>query len=221
MFVEYRTLRAAGEAEFTERRSRFIGRAAPVHTEEEALAFLREIRARCWDATHNVYAYVLRENGTARFSDDGEPQGTSGMPTLDVLQKSGVTDAIVVTTRYFGGILLGAGGLVRAYSRAAHDALAAAGIVQMRTCKTAVVRCDYAQYSTVARALAQAEAAVDRTDFLQEVSIAFHLPPNRMPALTQALADATAGRVAPETTGEAFFAADSGADEHLTSARKK
>ena len=168
-----------------------------------------------------MYAYVLRENGTARFSDDGEPQGTSGMPTLDVLQKSGVTDAIVVTTRYFGGILLGAGGLVRAYSHAAHDALAAAGIVQMRTCKTAVVRCDYAQYSTVARVLAQAEAAVDRTDFLQEVSIAFHLPPDRMPALTQALADATAGRVAPETTGEAFFAADSGADEHLTSARKK
>ena len=139
--MEYKTIRLREEAEFIERRSRFIGHACPVKTEEEAVAFINEMKAKYWDASHNVYAYCLREGQIKRYSDDGEPQGTAGIPVLDVLQKSGVVDTAVVVTRYFGGILLGAGGLVRAYSHGASIALEAAGIVTMGLCTLGVVSC--------------------------------------------------------------------------------
>lgn len=202
--MDYRTLRFSADAEFIERKSRFIGHAFPVQTEEEAMAYIREMRSRYWDATHNVYAYVLR-SGAARFSDDGEPQGTSGMPTLEVLTKGGITDALIVTTRYFGGILLGAGGLVRAYSRAAHDAVEAAGIAIMRLCKRCYAVCSYAQYSGVTRTLTQAGAIVDDTEYGADITVRFHLVPERLPPLTQALADATAGTVVPQVDGEAYL----------------
>ena len=112
MQAEYTTLADYGTDEFVEKRSRFIGYAKPVTTEEEAIAFVNEIRAQHREASHNVYAYALREGQVRRYSDDGEPQGTAGIPVLDVLQKSGIVDAVVVVTRYFGGTLLGAGGLV-------------------------------------------------------------------------------------------------------------
>lgn len=119
MQAEYTTLAGYGEDEFVEKRSRFIGYAAPVSTEAEAVAFVNSIRERHREATHNVYAYILREGQIKRYSDDGEPQGTAGIPVLDVLQKAGIVDAVVVVTRYFGGTLLGAGGLVRAYTEGA------------------------------------------------------------------------------------------------------
>ena len=115
----YLTPAAFGEAEFTEKRSRFIGRVWPVETEAEALEHLKRMREQHWDATHNVYAYVLREGGIMRYSDDGEPQGTSGMPVLNVFRSREIVNVCCVVTRYFGGILLGTGGLVRAYSRSA------------------------------------------------------------------------------------------------------
>ena len=121
--MRYTTVRREAHAGFEEKKSEFIGHVKPVSTEAEALAFLSEIRAKYPDATHNVYAYVLRENNTARYSDDREPQGTAGMPVLDVLRKSEIQDVIVVVTRYFGGTLLGTGGLVRAYTQAAKMAL--------------------------------------------------------------------------------------------------
>ena len=102
MSSSYKTVKEYGEAEFVEKRSRFIGYCKPVKTEEEAIAFINEKKSKHWDATHNVYAYCIREGNIKRYSDDGEPQGTAGIPTLDVLQKSGVTDAVVVVTRYFG-----------------------------------------------------------------------------------------------------------------------
>ena len=145
MTTAYQTIAHEAAQEFVERRSRFIGYAKPVRTEEEALAFLEEIRTRHWDATHNVFAYSLRQGNLRRYSDDGEPQGTAGVPVLDVLQKSGVTDAVLVVTRYFGGVLLGAGGLVRAYSHAASLALQAGEVITMQLCKTARVMCDYNQ----------------------------------------------------------------------------
>ena len=114
--AEYKTVRKNAQDQFVEKRSRFIGYACPVQTEQEALDFITSKKSEHWDASHNVYAYILRD-GTMRFSDDGEPQGTAGMPVLDVLRKSGVTDVVTVATRYFGGILLGGGGLVRAYCR--------------------------------------------------------------------------------------------------------
>ena len=115
----YTTLAREAEAEIMEKRSRFIATVKPVETEAEALAFLEGLRKTYWDATHNVYAYILEENNIMRYSDDGEPSGTAGLPVLDMLKKEGLTNLIVVVTRYFGGILLGTGGLVHAYSKSA------------------------------------------------------------------------------------------------------
>lgn len=140
---EYKTLRAPASDEFTEKRSRFIGYAQPVSTQVEAAAFIERIKKQHHDATHNVFAYLLREGQLERYSDDGEPQGTAGIPVLDVLRKQGVTNCAVVVTRYFGGILLGAGGLVRAYSHAAAIALGKAGIVTMAHCAILDIACDY------------------------------------------------------------------------------
>jgi len=128
---EYRTIKYEADDSFVERRSRFIGYAKPVTTNEEAVAFINEIKAKHWDATHNVYAYVLRDGQIRRYSDDGEPQGTAGIPVLDVLLKENLTDLVVVVTRYFGGVLLGAGGLVRAYSHGAKIAVVAAKMINM------------------------------------------------------------------------------------------
>lgn len=144
--MQYRTIRAAASAEFVEKRSRFIGYISPVTTQEDAAAFIDSIRSKHWDATHNVPAYIIREGNICRFSDDGEPQGTAGMPALNVLQKEGLTDCVLVVTRYFGGILLGGGGLVRAYSHAAKLAVDAGGTVTRAECSIVKIRCDYTFY---------------------------------------------------------------------------
>ena len=128
----YRTIEAPARDEFTERRSRFIGHIAPVATDEEAVAFVNAIRDQHREATHNVYAYVLRQDQLTRFSDDGEPQGTAGKPVLEVVLREGLVDVAVVVTRYFGGILLGAGGLVRAYAQGAKTAIDAARVLNMQ-----------------------------------------------------------------------------------------
>ena len=126
--TEYYVPTVPSETEFVEKRSRFIGRVKPVETEEEARAFVEEVRRRHHDARHNCWCYLLREGNVLRYSDDGEPQGTAGQPMLGVFEKEGVTNLVCVVTRYFGGVLLGAGGLVRAYTRSAKDALDAAGV---------------------------------------------------------------------------------------------
>ncbi len=205
MAEAYKTILTAAEAEFTEKRSRFIGQIRPVKTEEEAAAFLAELRSRHWNATHNVFAYRLREGGLQRYSDDGEPQGTAGVPSLDVLQKAGVVDAAVVVTRYFGGVLLGAGGLVRAYSHAVSLALEAAGVVTMRLCLLQQLSCTYSQYGRVAALVPEHGGVIDASDFGESVSLRFHIAPERLPALCAALADATCGSCAPQPAGERFF----------------
>lgn len=202
---EYQTIRQEGREEFIERKSRFIGWSKPVKTEEEAIAFINQIRSEHWDATHNVYAYSLRDGQLARYSDDGEPQGTAGVPTLEVLTRSGVTDTVLVTTRYFGGILLGTGGLVRAYSHAASLALAAGGVVKMQVCKQAILLCEYHQYGSVARILPNFGAVIDDTIYGQDVEVQFHIPPEKLPALCVRLADETSGSVEPEVLGEQFY----------------
>ena len=123
----YTTVKKPASAELIEKRSRFIGYVKPVKTQEEAVAFINEIKSKHWDATHNVYAYVIRGEGISRYSDDNEPQGTAGIPVLDAIRKRDITDCVVVVTRYFGGTLLGAGGLVRAYSASAKAGIDAAG----------------------------------------------------------------------------------------------
>ena len=203
--TEYRTVANEASAEFVERHSRFIGYAKPVKTEEEAILFINSIKSKNWNATHNVYAYCIRQDQVKRYSDDGEPQGTAGIPTLDVLVKSGVTDVVVVITRYFGGILLGAGGLVRAYSHSASIALHQAEIITMHSCVMAEINCDYNQYGKLASLIPENGGVVDHADFTDTVKINFHLSDSDMPAFEQKLADATCGQSKAEVVGEKFF----------------
>lgn len=172
----YTTIACRASAEIEEKKSRFIAALAPVSTEEEALAFLDEVRAANRMARHNVYAYVLREGGAGavgrvRYSDDGEPQKTAGLPTLEVLQHAGLTDVACVTTRYFGGVLLGTGGLVRAYTQAAQAAVEAAELVVVSKCVDILIATSYANYERVARVAADCGAKVLDTAFTDTVSL--------------------------------------------------
>lgn len=204
--MEYITVEAEGQDEFIERKSRFIGSCRPVKTEEEALAFIAALKTKYWDASHNVYAYILRESGVQRFSDDGEPQGTAGIPVLDTLKKAGVTDTVVVATRYFGGILLGGGGLIRAYSHTASIALAAAKKITMRECLLLSASCDYSSYGRVQGVIPETGGVIDDTEFLENVTLRFHLAPEELETLRKRLADATGGQCVLREEGKQFFA---------------
>lgn len=201
----YRTLAAEACAEFTERRSRFIGRAAPVSTEEEALRFLSRVRAGDRDASHHAFAYLLKENGPARCSDDGEPQGTAGQPVMNALARSGAADAVVVVTRYFGGVLLGAGGLVRAYSKAASLAVAQAGLVVMRACVTGEIACSYSQYGKITALLAARGGVEENAEFTDAVRIRFRIGCGDLPAFQKELTEATGGSCGAAVRDRAFF----------------
>lgn len=205
----YRTVQREGTDSFTERKSRFIGCCRPVRTEEEALEFIKEKKTEHWDASHTVYAYVLREGNTMRYSDDGEPQGTAGVPVLEVLRKSGITDAVIAVTRYFGGILLGAGGLVRAYSHGASIAVAAACPVEMRKCAVMSLRCGYSRYPKAEAAIRALGGEVDDIVFEDAVTLKFHLLPESIPELTQKVADLTGGKGVFHQEEEAFFGIES------------
>ncbi len=206
----YQTIAQEAADEFIEQRSRFIGYVKPVATEQEALDFINEKRQKHWDATHNVYAYVLREGNLRRYSDDGEPHGTAGVPTLEVLLKSDVTDVVVVVTRYFGGILLGAGGLVRAYTKGAKIALEAGGIITMERCAVAHLCCDYGQYGKIAGLIPAHGGVIDDTVFHTGVEIRFHLAETAVSAFEKQLADATNGSVTVIVTDNQFFQKNEG-----------
>ena len=200
----YLTVAKAAVDEFTEKRPRFIGAIQPVTTEEEAQAFIKAKQKEFWDAKHNVYAYVLDGGNLCRFSDDGEPQGTAGIPVLDVLRKEGLTDCVVVVTRYFGGILLGGGGLVRAYSHGAKIAVDAAGVVEMRLCLQGEITCDYGQYGWIPALLAEEGATVTGTDFGEAVTVSFSIPQEGRGHLEATLIDRSNGRLNATFTGESF-----------------
>ena len=200
----YLTAAGYGEAEYEDKHSRFIGRVTPVSTEAEARAFIDRIRREYADATHNVFAYVLREGNILRWSDDGEPGGTSGQPTLSVLQGAGLTDVCCVTTRYFGGILLGSGGLVRAYSSAARLALAAAGTARMTPWRKGAFECSYARYERLRRLLEDRGARIEDAAFGAAVEIVFSAPEGQCQGLGEPLRDVTAGEIEP-VFGESVF----------------
>ncbi|MBE6823501.1 MAG: YigZ family protein [Ruminococcaceae bacterium] len=204
-WTKYRTAKRQACAEFVERKSRFIGWAKPVTSDEEAVAFINSVKAEHREATHNVYAYSLRTGQIKRYSDDGEPQGTAGIPTLDVILKSEVTDVAVVVTRYFGGILLGTGGLVRAYSHAASIALEQAGIVTMHPGVTARVSCDYASYGKIASLIPENGGVIDDTVFTEAVEILFHIGVERVSDFQRQLADATCGKYSAEIQTQKYF----------------
>lgn len=201
----YKTVESEAKDEFIEQRSRFIGYVKPVVSEEQALEFINEKRQKHWDATHNVYAYVLRDGNLQRYSDDGEPHGTAGVPVLDVILKSGVTDVVVVVTRYFGGILLGAGGLVRAYTKGSKIALAAGNIINMELCSVAKLRCDYGQYGKISGLIPSNEGVIDNTEFTDCVEIEYHITQSGLDSFRKQLADSTCGSVETEVIGEKYF----------------
>ena len=205
MSDDYKTVKTEAADEFTEKRSRFIGYCKPVKTEEEATSFINEKRSKHWDARHNVYAYALREGNLKRYSDDGEPSGTAGMPVLDVILKNGLTDVCVVVTRYFGGILLGTGGLVRAYSQAAKLAVEAGEIVLMEKCALCSLSCSYNRYCKVSAIVAEHSSGLDDTIYEADVVLKFHIKPDKLPLLSKKLADATSGEVTITTESEGFF----------------
>ena len=205
MSDSYKTVKIESFGEFTEKRSRFIGYCKPVKTEEDATAFINEIRAKHWDARHNVYAYSLREGNLRRYSDDGEPSGTAGMPVLDVITKNEVYDVCVVVTRYFGGILLGKGGLVRAYAQGAKLALEAGQVIKMQSCLLCSLGCSYNQYGKVSAAVIDAGALIDDTLYEADVVIKFHMPSELLPLLNKKLADIWAGEVQAEGKEEKYF----------------
>lgn len=188
-------------AEMTERKSVFIGTAAPVASEEEARALIAEVRAEYRDATHNVYAYLLAGGAVARYSDDGEPQGTAGIPVLNVVKMCGASDLCVVVTRYFGGILLGAGGLVRAYSAAAKLAIDAAGIVTMTEYTCLSIRCSYSDYQRLGALLPKLGATEDGAEFSSDVTVLAGIPSENVQALLRSVAEATGGRADVRTVG--------------------
>ena len=202
--MEYKTIGREACDEFIEKKSRFIGYIKPVETKDEAVDFINSIKSKHWDATHNVYAYVLRDGQTRRYSDDGEPQGTAGIPVLDVLLKENVTDCVVVATRYFGGILLGGGGLVRAYSHTAKIAVDAGGVVTMKLCAVMKAECDYNFYGKMNALIPDFGGIVDDTEFAENVVMKFRIPADSEDEFQKKLTDSSFGRFSAEKTGEIF-----------------
>ena len=202
---EYLVPSEYGEDEFIEKKSRFIGRIWPVETEEEALARIQEMKKKHYDATHNCWAYIIRD-GAVRFSDDGEPGGTAGMPMLQVLQREGLFNAACVVTRYFGGILLGAGGLVRAYTKGAKIAVDAAGKSMKRVWTVLYVPCPYSFYERVRLEAEAFGGIVRKADFGAEVELELLFPEAKTQEFLDRLTDMTAGTVESMEIGQEYRA---------------
>ena len=200
----YFTLKAHAEERFIERKSEFIGNAAPVTTEKEALDFINKIRSKYSDATHNVYAYILREGNLTRFSDDGEPHGTAGLPVLDVLRKEQLCDCAVVVTRYFGGILLGAGGLVRAYSAGAKIGIDGAEKIFLKPFDILEIRTDYGRYIRIAQLMSTHRVYTVDSDFSDSVYIKAKVPAERTVAFMDSVREATNAIVTVDIIGEEY-----------------
>ena len=200
----FTTLAGEARVEFEEKRSLFIGHALRVDSEEEAQSFIKKIKKEYNDATHNVFAYSINKGIIARYSDDGEPQGTSGMPTLDAIRKSGVDNACVVITRYFGGTLLGAGGLVRAYSHTASLALDAAGIVTYEPYGEYALECGYSEYQRYSAYLSEVAAVIDDTVFEVQVTVRFAVKRSVGDEVSKKITEMSYGRDVPKLVGERY-----------------
>lgn len=201
---EYKTVEFENSDEFIEKKSRFIGYVKPVKTQNEAVDFINSIKSKHWDATHNVYAYVLKENNIQRYSDDGEPSGTAGVPVLDVILKNELVDVCVVVTRYFGGTLLGAGGLVRAYSHGSKIAVESGNIITMAPCKILSVSVDYNFYERLNNLLNDFSANVEKTDFSDKVEVLFSMKEQSVDFLSEKLTDMSNGSYYLTEIGEKF-----------------
>lgn len=202
--MEYKTIESRVEARFEEKKSEFIGYLAPVESEEEAVAFIEKIRAMHRKARHNCYAYILKDGG-ARHSDDGEPQGTAGVPIYEVLQKEGLSGVCCVVTRYFGGVLLGAGGLVRAYTKAAADAVSAAKIKEMAPAVKAEISVDYSLYGKLPKIFEEFGAKTAEEKFEDNVKITVYVREQFADDLEARLVDACSGNITVVITGKEYY----------------
>ena len=202
---EYCVPSGSGEAELTEKRSRFIGNVWRVTSEAEAKSRIEEIRKKHYSARHHCWCYILRD-GPVRYSDDGEPQGTAGQPMLNVFERQNVTDVCCVVTRYFGGILLGTGGLARAYTQGAKSALDAAGISVVRRWTAAELLCTYAQYEGIRREVENSGGTVVDTEYGAQVTLSILLPQEKKEEISARVRDFSAGTVEMRETGEKFVA---------------
>lgn len=194
-----------GEAEFVEKRSRFIGQLWRAESEEEARARIEEVRKKYHDARHHCWCYVIREGGVLRYSDDGEPQGTAGQPMLNVFLKEEVTNAVCVVTRYFGGILLGAGGLTRAYTRGAKDALDAAGVCRVSLWTLWDVPCTYPLLERVKMDIAACGGVVRDTVYGAEVTLRAAFPAGGAESFVPRLTELSAGALEMAAAGEEYL----------------
>ena len=203
----YKSVKQCSEAEYTVNRSRFIGRCFPVDSEEAALCLLGDIRKKHWDATHNCFAYRIGENAAARFSDDGEPGGTAGKPIMDVLTGRELTNVLCVVTRYFGGILLGAGGLVRAYSKSAADAVTKAGMVSYLPGTILDIPMDYSRYGAL-EGFIRANAEVRNVAFAQNVVVTAAVEDTNLLKFMKEVTERSDGRCTPVTIGTGYMKKD-------------
>ena len=208
--AEYYIPAQDSETEFSEKRSRFIGHVWHVETEEEAREKIAEMKAKYYDARHNCWCYLIREGGITRYSDDGEPQGTAGQPMLEVFRREGVENVCCVVTRYFGGILLGTGGLLRAYTKSAKDTLTAAGVAVVRQWADqwadTVIECPYNLFERMKLEIAAVQGILGDIEYGAQVRIPALLPLEQWPAYEARVTELTAGQLAPELLGEVFKA---------------
>lgn len=201
---EYTTIDGNATAEYSEKHSRFIANVFYCESETQAGEIIATQKSKYWDARHNVYAYIL-QNGTARFSDDGEPHGTAGMPILEVIKGSGITNVLIVVTRYFGGILLGTGGLVRAYSTSARDALQSAQKVLMCVCQEFTIDCDYGNYDRLVRLITDHNGMVQSADFTDKVTVNVVFKKVDCDAFLNKLCETFASKIEAKLKDELFF----------------
>lgn len=202
--MKYITVKSSVKCSFIEKRSEFIGHICPAETNDEAVAFINSIKEQHRKAKHNVYAYILQNDNITRYSDDGEPQGTAGIPVLDVLQKNGLTDVCCVITRYFGGILLGGGGLVRAYSHSAALAVETAEILRMYSCTTLKLTVPYDLYGKITYILPDYEINIIDTIYSNDVTLILNVKSELEKSFTDKLTDITFGKIIIERTAETF-----------------
>lgn len=204
--MSYLTIKDEASVDFEEKKSTFIGHVKRVYTEDEARAFINRIKSENKEATHNVYAYIIGENmGIQRYSDDGEPQGTAGIPVLEVMKKNGITDIAVVVTRYFGGVLLGAGGLVRAYSKGAALAIKEGGIVEkVKGCRLDIL-IDYDLIGKIQYICSQNSWYIEDTEYTDKVKIILHCEINMMESIKNTMVETTAGRTVFESSEEGYY----------------
>lgn len=202
--MDYKTTAAPARAEYLEKRSRFIASVTPVASEDNALEFINKVKSEFYDARHNVFAYVIKD-GAERFSDDGEPQGTAGIPALEVLRRRGVVNTAVVITRYFGGILLGAPGLVRAYTHSASLALDASSVVVMRHCDRLRVVCGYDFYARADNLSRSFGGRINDRKFEENVKLSIFMPKDKTAGFSDALIQSSGGTVSAVPDGEIFL----------------